>query len=264
VTARISRLDRFGRIGSTQDVVRAWLAQGVPEICVAVADEQTAGRGRLDRTWEAPAGAALLASAGFRPIDLAPEHGWRLGAIVALAMLDAIDAEHGAAASGIALKWPNDLVARRDGRILKLGGVLGEAVPDDGRLEAAIVGIGLNVDWRSEAFPPELASTMTSVREVVRAPVDRDRLLAAWLHRLGPAYDELRGGAFPAERWAERQVTTGARVEVDVGGVLHGGTAVGVDLESGGLLVRGDGGAVRTFLYGEVVRCRLHGVEADL
>jgi BirA family transcriptional regulator, biotin operon repressor / biotin---[acetyl-CoA-carboxylase] ligase len=148
--------------------------------------------------------------------------------------------------------------------VLKLGGVLGEAITEDGRIDAAIVGIGLNVDWPAGAFPPGLAATMTSLREVSGEPVDRDRLLEAWLGRLGPAYDQLSDGDFPAGRWAERQVTTGAQVEIDIGGALHGGTAVGVDPESGGLRVRSDEGAVRTYLFGEVVRCRLRSVEAPL
>ena len=235
----VSRLERFARIGSTQDVVRAWLADGVAEICVAVADEQTAGRGRLDRSWQAPPGAALLVSAGFRPNWLAPEHGWRLGAIVALSMLEAIEAIHGRAAERLGLKWPNDLVVRRGGGIAKLGGVLGEAVATDGRLESAIVGIGVNADWAPDAFPPELAATMSSLREVVGGPVDRDRLLDVFLDRLTIAYEDLGEGAFPSDRWADRQVTTGARVELDLGGGQRDeGVAVGVDPGTGALLVR--------------------------
>ena len=67
----ISRQERFPSVGSTNDVVRAWLADGTPEVCLAVADEQTAGRGRNGRTWLAPPGAGLLCSIGFRPT------GWR-------------------------------------------------------------------------------------------------------------------------------------------------------------------------------------------
>ena len=65
-----SRVERYDRIGSTNDVVRDWLAAGVAEICVAVAGEQTAGRGRKGRTWTAPPGAALLCSLGL-PADVA-------------------------------------------------------------------------------------------------------------------------------------------------------------------------------------------------
>ena len=85
----LARLERFERVGSTNDVVRDWLAAGVEEVAVAVADEQTAGRGRGGRTWTAPPGAALLLSVGFRPGYLPPDRAWRLAAIVALAMADA-------------------------------------------------------------------------------------------------------------------------------------------------------------------------------
>jgi biotin-(acetyl-CoA carboxylase) ligase len=105
---------------------------------------------------------------------------------------------------------------------------------------------------------------MTSVRELVGGPVDRDRLLDAWLERLPRMYGDLWHGAFPSRRWAERQVTTGARVEVDLRGERHAGDAVGVDPDSGGLVVRGADGTVRTHLSGEVVRCRLRGMEAHL
>ena len=70
MTEFLARRERFARVGSTNDVVRDWLAAGTPEVCLAVADEQTAGRGREGRTWVAPPGAALLLSLGFRP-DLA-------------------------------------------------------------------------------------------------------------------------------------------------------------------------------------------------
>ena len=87
----ISRQERFASVGSTNDVVRGWLAEATPEVCLAVADEQTAGRGRAGRTWSAPPGRALLLSLGFRPDWLAPEHAWRLAALVSLAMADAAE-----------------------------------------------------------------------------------------------------------------------------------------------------------------------------
>src|SRR5262245_2779688 len=80
----VSRLERFGSVPSTQPIVREWLEQGTPEVAIAVADEQTSGRGRLGRTWTAPPGSALLVSAGFRPLDLPAAHAWRLAATVSL------------------------------------------------------------------------------------------------------------------------------------------------------------------------------------
>ena len=87
----LARSQRFPSVGSTNDVVRDWLADGTPEVCLAIADEQTAGRGREGRSWVAPAGASLLLSLGFRPTWLAPERVWQLAAVASLAMADAAE-----------------------------------------------------------------------------------------------------------------------------------------------------------------------------
>ena len=256
-----ARLERFGAIDSTQRVVREWLDQGVPEVCVAVADEQTAGRGREGRAWQAPSGAALLLSVGFRPPDLLLEHAWRLGATVALAMLDAAE-DQGLREGLLRLKWPNDLVADgRDGLPRKLAGVLGETVAeaDDARavgVARAVVGIGVNVDWPASAFPADLADAMTSLRELAGRPVDRDALLEGFLARLEPRYESLLRGEFDAAGWSQRQRTTGAWVEVELAGERLVGRASGVEPETGGLLVDTEGGT-RLVASGEVVRCRV-------
>jgi len=93
VTGRpfLSRYEHFPLVGSTNDVVRAWLADGTPEVCLAVADAQSAGRGREGRSWQAPSGAALLLSLGFRPTWLPPDRAWRLAAITSLAMAEAAE-----------------------------------------------------------------------------------------------------------------------------------------------------------------------------
>ncbi|MFH0750936.1 MAG: biotin--[acetyl-CoA-carboxylase] ligase, partial [Chloroflexota bacterium] len=177
MTAFLAREERFERVGSTNDAVRAWLAAGTPEVCLAVADEQTAGRGRAGRTWTAPPGAALLLSVGFRPAWLAPGHAWRLAAVVSLAMADAAEDVAGLRNHAIRLKWPNDLVIEATapdapetdapasdapendrtglggGAIRKLGGVLGESDglgTDDPRV---VVGIGVNAGWARGEFP---------------------------------------------------------------------------------------------------------------
>jgi len=256
-----ARLERFRTVDSTQRIVREWLDQGVPEVCVAVADEQTAGRGRGGRAWQAPSGAALLLSVGFRPPDLRLGHAWRLGATVALAMLDAAE-DQGLHEGLLRLKWPNDLVADgRDGMPRKLAGVLGETVTEaddarDVRVARAVVGIGVNVDWPAFAFPADLADAMTSLRELAGRPVDRDALLEGFLARLEPRYESLLRGAFDVAGWSQRQRTTGAWVEVELPGERLVGRASGVEPETGGLLVGTDGGT-RLVASGEVVRCRV-------
>lgn len=256
----IARLERFSRVASTQDVVRDWLAEGQAEICLAVADQQTAGRGRLGRRWLAPSGRALLVSAGFRPLDLPLAQAWRLPAVSAMAMLDAATALLGPTVERLALKWPNDIVTLREGRLRKVGGVLAEIDTDGERLVSAVVGLGLNVDWPATDFPAELAATMGSLREAGHGPVDRETLLSSWLAHLAPLYGQLLAGRFDGRRWAQAQVTTAADVTVETGSRRLQGRAVGVDSESGALLVlEPASGEVRSVGVGEVVACIVGG-----
>jgi len=235
--------------------VAGWLAAGQPEVAFAVADVQTAGRGRSGRSWVAPTGAALLLSCGFRPTWLAPRHAWRLGAIVALAMVDAAEEAGGLREGTLGFKWPNDLVAEQSGALLKLAGVLGETAGSAERIETAIVGIGLNAEWPAAAFPSQLAGSMTSLSEIGHGrPVDRDMLLDAFLARLEVRYEALRDGRFDAAAWSARQRTTGRSLEVEVGDRHRAGIGEGVDPETGALLLATPGGLVRVD-SGEVTRC---------
>lgn len=282
-TAFLSRRERFDRIGSTNDVVRDWLAAGTPEVCLAVADEQTAGRGRAGRTWVAPPGAALLVSLGFRPSWIAPEQVWRLPATVSLAMADAAEAAAGLAAGTIRLKWPNDLVIDvgagrsiawrnvdtggvvRGSHIRKLGGVLGESAglgTDDPQV---IVGIGINASWRREDFPAELADAMTSLHEAAAdRPIVLADLLDGFLARLEAGVDRLRADRFDDADWSARQVTTGELVELQrPDGGVELVRAVGVDVESGALLVDDEPG-VRQVYVGEIRHLRFPMAGAEL
>ncbi|MEZ5251620.1 MAG: biotin--[acetyl-CoA-carboxylase] ligase [Ilumatobacteraceae bacterium] len=123
--------------GSTNTDLLAAAAAGAPDRAVLAARHQTAGRGRLDRRWEAPPGSNLLVSMLFRHL---PQHVHELTQRVALAALDAV-AEVGGVRAG--LKWPNDLLV--DGA--KLAGVLAQAAVVDGRIDHVVVGIGINVGW---------------------------------------------------------------------------------------------------------------------
>ena len=254
-----SHLEHFRAVDSTQRVVREWLDAGTPEVAVAVAGYQTQGRGRHGREWLAPAGAALLLSVGFRPPRMAATHGWRLAAIVAMAMRDASEEVAGLADGTLGLKWPNDLVADGPhGSLLKVGGVLGESVANGERVESAVIGIGINTDWKAADFPWRLAPTMTSLRELAgRRPIDNAALLDAFLARLEARYEALRTGRFDAGGWSAAQKTTGRTVVVDMGTEMITGPALGVDPESGALLMRGDDGTPRSIDSGEVVRCRV-------
>ncbi len=247
---------------STNDIVRAWLTEGTPEVCLAVADEQTSGRGRSGRAWIAPSGAGLLLSLGFRPTYAEPDRLWRLAAIVAMAMCDAAEEAAGLPMGRLRLKWPNDIVVearRAPGGIRKVAGVLGESEGAGTSDVQAVVGIGVNNDWRRNEFPADLTDVMTSLREVSRGrQVETDVLLDAFLVRLEPRLVGLRDGHFDVAGWHDRQVTTGRaiRIELPNGKVEHG-RAVGVDGATGALIVEGEGGAETELLAGEVIHVRL-------
>lgn len=268
MTALLARRETFASVGSTNDVVRDWLASGTPEVCLAIAREQTAGRGREGRTWVAPPGAALLLSLGFRPTWLAPDWVWRLAAVVSMAMAEAAETVAGLPAGTVWLKWPNDLViavgsaagAGETAAVRKLAGVLGET---DGLGTAdprAVVGLGLNADWAAADFPPALADSMTSLRESAGdRPIDLDRLLHAFLAALEPRLDALRDGTFDGSAWADRQVTTGRTIRLETTEGTTTVRATGVDPATGALIVADLAAATgtRQLVVGEVTHVRL-------
>lgn len=266
VTGWLSRFERFEVVESTNDVVAGWLREGTPEVCVAIADVQRAGRGRNGRTWTAPPGAALLLSVGFRPTWLAPEQAWRLGAVVTLAMAEACEVGAGLRAGTVHLKWPNDLVwvDPGSGVTRKLAGMLGETDGLGTGDARAVIGIGLNADWRPEDFPATLAGTMTSVAELAPGrAVDREAITSAFLERLEPAVGSLRAGQFDAETWRRRQLTNGVPVRIEwPDGTSETAAAVDVDPESGALIVDriGGSGLRRSILVGEIQHLRVGGI----
>jgi BirA family biotin operon repressor/biotin-[acetyl-CoA-carboxylase] ligase len=260
----LSRHERFQSVASTNDVVRSWLAAGTPEVCLAVADRQTEGRGRSGRKWVAPEGAALLLSLGFRPNYLAPDRMWRLAAVVALAMADAAEAVAGLPDGKLRLKWPNDIVVEMPSGIRKIAGVLGETQGAGTVDQVAIVGIGTNADWPAEQFPAELAGSMSSLREASGGrPIEARELLEAFLLRLEPRVIALRAGLFDVAGWHDRQVTTGRVVELQLpDGTIEPVRAVGVDGVTGALIVADvedveDVRGEREVTVGEVAHVRL-------
>jgi BirA family biotin operon repressor/biotin-[acetyl-CoA-carboxylase] ligase len=276
----ISRQERFPSVGSTNDIVRGWLAEGVPEVCLAVADEQTAGRGREGRTWQAPPGAGLLCSIGFRPTWLAPDRAWRLAAIVSLAMAEEVA---GLPDQAIRLKWPNDLVVETTGvagvklanasgpaanqlldaplAVRKLGGVLGETIGLGSADPRVIIGLGINADWTEADFPAELAGSMTSLRVASNGrPIELADLFAAFIDRVEARTIALRGGHFDVADWTARQLTSGRPVRLDLpdGSSLQT-RALGVDTGSGGLVIEDLDvpAGERIILTGEIEHLRL-------
>jgi BirA family biotin operon repressor/biotin-[acetyl-CoA-carboxylase] ligase len=224
---RFSDVRWFERIDSTNRYLLQCASAGGAEGIVAVADEQTAGRGRLGRTWVAPAGSALLVSVLLRP-HLPADRTHLVTLAAGLAALEAVGELSGAHAG---LKWPNDVVV--DDR--KLAGILAEA---DGA-GAVIVGMGCNVS--PDALSEELAPIATAVR------VDRGQLLAAWLQ----AYDaRLAALDSVVAEAGVRSATLGRRVRVELAAETFQGTAESLT-DEGFLVVDG-----RVVSAGDVVHLR--------
>jgi BirA family biotin operon repressor/biotin-[acetyl-CoA-carboxylase] ligase len=225
---------------STNMLVVERARSGAAEGLVVVAEHQTAGRGRLDRTWETPARSALTFSVLLRPT--APTHAWPWLPLLAGY---AVDKALKAAGFDASVKWPNDVLLNGpdgpDGQ-LKVAGILVERVETDAG-PAAVVGVGLNVGMTAEELPvPE--ATSLALHGI--AP-DRTDLLVDVLASLWESYTAWQvGGELAGMRLAESYVAACAtigrqvRVELPSGEVLTG-TASGID-PSGRLLVEhGDG-----------------------
>ncbi len=248
----------FDSIDSTNRYLLEEARAGAPHGVVAVADHQTAGRGRLGRSWEAPPGSNLLVSILLR-LDLPAESRHLASAVVALAATSAITAETGLAAG---IKWPNDLLAA-DGR--KLAGVLAEADlagPPEHGYPPIVVGIGINVGWpRSDDDLPEgLVGEATSLEQEAGRPVDRSALLSSLLADLGPRLNRLgssEGRAILASDLRDTCVTLGSRVRVQLPDGEIEGTATGLT-DEGHLVVATDSGS-RTVVAGDVVHLRTAG-----
>jgi BirA family biotin operon repressor/biotin-[acetyl-CoA-carboxylase] ligase len=232
----------YAQVGSTNDVGLQWLGEGADEGAVVIADEQMKGRGRLGRSWYAPAGSALMFSYLLRPDAAALP---RIGMLGALAVCEMIE-QLGVIDAGI--KWPNDVqIGRR-----KVCGVLPEAAWKGNTLVGVVLGIGLNVrvDFSDSSF----ANTAVSLETALGRRVDRADLLKLLLARL----DYWRGQLSSAvlfDAWRRRLNMLNAPVTVANGGNVIAGTAEDVD-DDGALLVRGADGVVRRALAGDIAMGR--------
>lgn len=217
----------FASTGSTNAEAKRLAADGAPEGTVLVTDEQTAGRGRLGRRWNAPPYTCLLVSVLFRP-RLVPSQAPRLTMLCSVAAAEAIEEGTGVP---VAVKWPNDLVVRqiRGGSeaYRKLGGLLTETAISDGTMVFAVVGMGINVNVDPAALGPVMTPATSLLAELGRS-VDRAALLAGILQRIEDRYPQVADDQLFYD-WAERLVMVGKAVTVtwgtsqgQVNGVIEG------------------------------------------
>jgi len=228
---------------STNTRAKEMARAGAPHGSLAVCDHQTAGRGRLQRSWETPAGEALTQSMVLRPA-LPVEQAQLFTFAAAVAAAKAIEDVCPRLKPGI--KWPNDVVIGRK----KCVGVLCEMVLDaDGY--AVIPGVGININQTT--FDGELADKATSLRMETGAVAERWRVLCAYLKYMEEAVDALECDGLNGiwQDYVSRSVTLGSRVRVMGTEMTFTGTAKAVD-ETGALIVTDDNGEDRRVLSGDV------------
>jgi len=238
--ARLGSIGRevlwYPEVSSTSDVASSRAEGGAGEGLLVIADMQTAGRGRLGRTWASPPGAGIYASIVFRPNS-------RVARLLTLAAGVAV-AEGITQATGLEpeLKWPNDVHC--EGR--KLAGILAERGADH-----VVLGFGVNV--LQAMYPADVRARATSIELELGREVDRALVLAECLAALAARYRDLNDGREGAvmAAWRSRAASMlGRRVEWDMAGASQRGMAERVD-EDGALLVRTENGLVRV-ISGEV------------
>jgi BirA family biotin operon repressor/biotin-[acetyl-CoA-carboxylase] ligase len=242
---------------STNDDALAWAASGAPEGAWIVAGAQTAGRGRRGRVWLSPPGAGLYVSVIFRPRSTAPAsdpgHDPAMGLLTVMAGVATAEAIEDATGVRATLKWPNDVVVETAGAApRKLAGILAEGAMIGPRLSAVVVGLGLNL--RPSAYPPEIAARAVSLEALAGRAVDPDGMLLAILGALARrrwALAEPGAGASLLESWRSWSPSAkGARIRWRQQDQVCEGVTAGID-ETGALRVETRIGETR-LVAGEV------------
>jgi BirA family biotin operon repressor/biotin-[acetyl-CoA-carboxylase] ligase len=238
-----ARLLYAAEVGSTNDLAADAAERGEAEGTTFVAGAQTAGRGRLGRTWFSPPGAGLYISTIVRRRAVAP---WvTLAGGVAVA-----DGIRAATGLPVQIKWPNDIVAvgspgfraRR-----KLAGILAEAASGPDGVQHIVLGMGINL--RPASFPPELADRASSIETELGRSIDAGLVLARVLAALNAALASIEtGGPAPLlARWSELSPSArGAAIEWD------GGSGISAGLDADGALLAKTAGGLARIVAGEV------------
>jgi BirA family biotin operon repressor/biotin-[acetyl-CoA-carboxylase] ligase len=231
-------------LSSTMDRAAELARAGAPEGLLVVAEGQTAGRGRLDRSWESPPG-GLWFSLLLRPTLPLAQIGL-IGIAFALAAAETIREFAGLK---VGVKWPNDLLYEGG----KLGGLLLETRLQEGNLNCVVFGMGINLNTPLEAFPAALRETVTSLLAATGKTFSAPEMLARFLEKAEDDYNNLQAGdcGWLFEQWAAYDVCRGREVTVLQGGNSLIGRAAGID--SAGALQVETAAGLRAVNSGEVV-----------
>ncbi len=234
---------RFGKIDSTNSYLLELGDKGFPEGTVAVADEQTSGRGRFARRWEAEPLSSLLFSILLRPVFLNRDEVFILTFSASVAVAEAIEIVTGVKTE---LKWPNDVLIH--GR--KACGILLESDFEGEKLNYVVIGIGLNVN--QAVFPDEIKTKAVSLSMAAGRSFDREELLSSILLRFKEVYESLKERDFYSimKRWRDKCLMFGKRIKFSVAGKEIEGVLEEVT-DDGAVSVRTSSGVLK-FTAGEM------------
>lgn len=233
----------YPSLSSTNDEALAWAAAGARDLSLVVADEQTAGRGRMGRQWFTPPGSALAFSLILRPQGAEREMVGLFSGLGALALVDALR-RYGVPAQ---IKWPNDVLINRQ----KVAGILVENVWMGTEVESVVLGIGINVAPASVPPSAGLNFPATCVQAEGQSPVPRLALLQTWLEALQPRRAALASAAFIRD-WESLLAFRGelVRVWLDATETVTG-QLLGLEPD-GSLRIKTETGTERIMRFGEV------------
>ena len=253
--SRISpeRILIFQEVPSTNTLAKEMAAKGAPHGTVLIADRQSAGRGRLGRSFLSPPDVGVYFSIILRP-HCRPQELMHLTCAAAVAMCDAVEHSFGFRPG---IKWTNDLVW--NGK--KLGGILTELALNakTGLVDYAIVGVGINCRQTMDQLDPAIADMACSVRMITGQDADRNILVAQMIRAMDACSAALLSGrAQMLERYRAGCITLGREVSILRGDEILHGTALDIDPE-GGLMVRLASGQEITVSSGEVSIRGLYG-----
>lgn len=239
----LSTFRYYNIIGSTNEEALAWASQGAPDLSLIIADEQTSGRGRLDRKWFTPPHSALAMSLILRPTTIERAHPARTTGLLALSLAESL------LKLGLVprIKWPNDVLL--SGR--KVAGILVESSWLGDELDALVLGMGVNVFNASIPPADQLAFPATSVQTELGHAIERLELLRDILLRVIDWRPNLGTDAF-LKTWEGSLAYRGQQVQVEVGSdeeII--GEVIGLDTD-GGLRLQDEHGKSVTVQFGEV------------
>jgi len=234
----------YKSIDSTNRIAKEIAGSGAGEGTVVIAEEQTAGKGRLGRSWVSPPGSNILCSLILYP-DIAPPQAFKLTMLASIAVVRTLRKACNPTAQ---IKWPNDVYV--SGR--KVCGILTEFLADHASIAYAVIGIGLNVNFDPCRYP-EIMQTATSVQEACGRTISRAALLRALLQEIEALYQGLLsgGGRLLQEEWEQHSMVLDQEVDIVSGRETMTGVVKGISAE-GHLLLLDDKGAVHEIICGDL------------